>query len=372
MMATKRDYYEILGVERSASPDEIKSAYRKLAMKYHPDRNPGDQEAEKNFKEAAEAFEVLGDDAKRQRYDRYGHQGLEGTGFQGFSDIEDIFDVFGSFFGGGRRRPRGPQPGNDLEVGVRISLEDAARGCSRSVSVRRRARCGTCDGTGARAGTKPTTCSMCGGRGRIVQAQGPFRIETTCPTCRGAGTLVSDPCSTCGGTGLQVEEKKTTVDVPPGVDSGMRLRVRGQGEPGQPGAPPGDLYVHVTVNSHKLFERDGRDLICRVPISYPQAALGAELDVPTLNGKEKLSIPRGTQSGQVFRLNGKGMPDVHGRGQGRLLIQVYVEIPKRLEQRQEELLRELAELEKVNVAPEQKSFFEQIRDYFMPDEEKEE
>lgn len=377
MMASKRDYYEVLGVQSTATEVEIKTSYRKLAMKYHPDKNPGDKEAETRFKEAAEAFEVLGDADKRARYDRYGHQGLEGTGFHEFTNIEDIFEAFGDMFGlggifggGGRRGGgrRGPRPGADLQVGLRIKLQEAATGCTKTVNVRRRVRCSSCNGNGCAPGSSPVTCTMCGGRGRIIQAQGPFRIETTCGSCRGTGKLIGTPCGTCSGTGQILNEAKVEVTVPPGVDTGMRLRVTGQGEAGEPGAPSGDLYVVMELEQHPFFQREGNDLHCRVPIGFALAALGGEIEIPTLDGPENLAIPKGTQSGHIFRLNHKGMPDVRGRGRGKLLIQVYVEVPRKLEKRQEELLRELAEIEKVHVNPEQKSFFERIRDYFMPEE----
>lgn len=372
----KRNFYEVLGVEKNASEEDIKKAYRKMAMQYHPDRNPGDKEAESKFKEAAEAFECLNDPDKRSRYDRFGERGLEGTGFHEFTSMDEIFDAFGdmfgfgSLFGGGNRggRQRGPRPGNDLQVSLRITLQEAAIGVSKNVNVRRHIHCATCQGNGSEPGSKPTSCQMCGGRGRVVQAQGPFRIETTCPTCRGAGSIVIHPCRACGGTGHVVEDRSIPVDVPAGVDTGMRLRVRGAGEDGQPGAPAGDLYVVIELQNHPFFERHGADLHCRVPIGFAQAALGADIEVPTLQGMDRLHLPKGTQSGHVFRLRGKGMPDLRGRGAGELLIQVYVETPQKLTKRQEELLRELAELEKVHVNPETKSFFERVRDFFVPEE----
>jgi molecular chaperone DnaJ len=338
-------------------------------MQYHPDRNPGNKEAETRFKEAAEAYEVLGDPTKRERYDRYGHQGLEGTGFHEFTNLDDIFEAFGDMFGfgglfGRRSRRRGPRPGNDLEVGIRLSLREAARGVEKSVPIRRRARCTTCSGTGSKPGTKPITCSMCGGRGEVVRAQGPFRIQTTCPTCQGAGTIVSSPCEQCRGSGVVAETKEIEVTFPAGIDTGMRLRVRNEGEPGEPGAPNGDLYVLVEIEPHPFFHREGNDLECRAPISYSIAALGGEIEIPTLDGTEKLEVPRGTQSGAVFELHGKGMPDPRGRRRGNLFIQVQIETPKKLTKRQEELLRELAEIEKVNVNPEQRSFLDRIREYF--------
>lgn len=377
-MAAKRDYYEVLGIERGANEAEVKSAYRKLAMKYHPDRNPGDNEAESKFKEAAEAFEVLGDANKRARYDRYGHEGLAGTGFHEFTNVNDIFDAFGDLFGlggifgsrGGRRR--GPRPGNDLQVGLRLTLEEAARGGTQDVRVQRHVLCGTCSGSGCKPGSKPAGCTMCGGRGRVVQAQGPFRIETSCPTCNGTGKIIVSPCQDCGGSGQMIESTKIPVDVPAGVATAMRLRVRGQGEPGDPGAPAGDLYVFVEVERHHFFARDGHDLHLTIPITFTQAALGAEIEVPTLEGPEKVEIPRGSQNGHVLRMRGRGMPDPRGGGKGSLLVKLHVEIPKHLTHRQEELLRELAEIEQANVSPEQKSFFERIKSYFVPDDESDE
>lgn len=375
-MASKRDYYEVLGVARSASDADIRTAYRKLAMQYHPDKNPGNTEAEDKFKEAAEAYEVLGDADKKSRYDRYGHQGLEGTGFHEFTNIEDIFEAFGDMFGlgglfgGGRRssgRRRGPRPGNDLQATVRLTLKEAAQNQSKTVKIQSHVRCSACGGGGQKAGTQPTVCSRCGGRGTVVQSQGPFRIQTTCSACQGVGTIVTNPCDQCRGQGLVVANRESQVDIPAGMDNGMQLRVRGGGEEGEPGAPNGDLYVRVEIEQHSLFHREGQDLHCRAPISYAQAALGAEIDVPTLDGTQKLEVPRGTPCEHVFRIRGKGMPDPRGRGRGDLLIHTYVEVPKKLNKRQEELLRELAELDTVHVAPEQKSFFERIRDYFVPE-----
>lgn len=372
-MAAKRDYYDVLGVERGASEADIKSAYRRLAMKYHPDRNPGDGEAEAKFKEAAEAFEVLGDGQKRQRYDRYGHEGLAGTGFHEFTNINDVFDAFGDLFGfgglfgGGRRGRRGPRPGNDLQVSLRLTLEEAAKGGTHDVRIQRQVACVSCGGTGCKPGTKPAQCSMCGGRGRVVQAQGPFRIETTCPTCNGTGKIILTPCGGCGGSGQSFEATKIPVEVPAGVATAMRLRIRGQGEPGDPGAPPGDLYVFVEVERHEYFARDGHDLHVAVPVSFAQAALGAEIEVPTLEGTERVHLPKGSQNGHTIRLRSKGMPDPRGGGRGNLVIKTFVEVPRRLTERQEELLREFAEIEKSNVDPEHKSLFDRIRSYFVHD-----
>lgn len=375
-MATKRDYYDVLGVSKSASLEEIKGAYRKLALKYHPDRNPEDADAETRFKEAAEAYEVLGDANKRTRYDRYGHAGLEGTGFHEFTNINDVFEAFGDLFGfgsffGGGRRSRGPARGEDLEADITLSLEEAARGADKKVKVRRKTICQECSGSGCRPGTSPAPCGMCGGRGQVIRAQGPFRIATTCPSCRGKGTMISDPCRACGGQGRSVEATEVEVKVPPGVDTGMHLRVRGQGEPGEPGGPSGDLYVLVNISKHPLFEREGMDLHCRVPISYTQAVLGAEIEVPTLAGRENITIPKGTPPGDVIRLRGKGMPDPRGGGRGDLNLHITIDVPRKLNKRQEELLRELAEIEHQNVSAERKSFFERLREYVMGDQESE-
>lgn len=376
-MATKRDYYEVLGVARDANPDAIKGAYRRLALKFHPDRNPNNPEAEQKFKEAAEAYEILSDPDRRSKYDRFGHAGLSGTGVHEFRDAEDIFDVFGDIFGGGvfgdlfggRRGRRGPRAGRDLRMQLDLDLFEAAKGANKTIDIRRQELCSQCGGSGAKRGTKPVTCSYCGGRGQVFQSSGFFRIATPCPSCRGTGSQIRDPCPDCSGNGRIVAGRTIQVDVPPGVDTGMRVRLRGEGEPGDNGAPRGDLYCYINVREHPLFHREGANLICQVPITFTQAALGAEVEVPTLSGKQPLSVPRGTQSGEVFRLRGKGMPDPHGRGCGELVVQVVVETPKKLTKRQEELLREFAELENKHVSPERKSFFETLRDYFAPSEE---
>ena len=375
-MATKRDYYEVLGVERGTGTEEIKRAYRKLAMQYHPDRNQGDKEAETKFKEAAEAYEVLSDTEKRGRYDRFGHAGLDGAGVGGFGDISDIFSAFGDilgfeglFGGGGGRRRRGPRPGESVQTGLRMTLQEAAKGVTKDVVVKRRVRCATCSGSGAKPGTSPTTCGMCGGRGQVVQAQGPFRIQTTCPSCRGAGSVVSSPCAACRGSGSSLETVEIPVEIPAGIDSGMRLRVGGQGEPGESGAPRGDLYVLIEVAPHALFERDGADLHCKVPIGFSLAALGGEVEVPTLDGRFQMEVPPGTQTGKTFKLRGKGMPDPRGRRRGDMNIHVHIPTPTKLTKRHEELLRELAELDKLHVHPEQKSFFERLKEYFVHEDD---
>jgi molecular chaperone DnaJ len=324
---------------------------------------------------------VLGDAQKKSRYDRYGHEGLAGTGFHEFTNINDIFDAFGDLFGfggifggarGGGGRRRGPRAGNDLQVGLRLTLEEAARGGTHEVRVQRNVNCQSCAGSGCKPGTKPSNCTMCGGRGRIVQAQGPFRIESSCPTCNGTGKIITTPCGACGGSGQTYENTKVPVEVPAGIATAMRLRIRGQGEPGDPGAPPGDLYVFVEVERHQFFARDGHDLHVAIPVSFTQAALGAEIEVPTLDGTEHVHLPKGSQNGHVLRLRGKGMPDPRGGGRGNLLVKVFVEVPKQLTPRQEELLRELAEIEEANVNPEQKSLFERIKSYFVHDEHRDE
>ncbi|HWE39258.1 MAG TPA: molecular chaperone DnaJ [Isosphaeraceae bacterium] len=374
MASTKRDYYEVLGVERNATADDIKKAYRQRALKDHPDRNPGDAEAERRFKEAAEAYEVLSDQQKRQRYDRYGHVGLEGAGVHDFRNADDIMAAFSDIFGGGlfgdmfAARRRGPRPGLDLRVNLEIDLIEAARGATKPIQISRQEVCDDCNGTGARKGTKPVTCDYCRGQGQVVQSRGFFQLATTCPACGGQGTRITDPCPKCRGGGRLGVEVGLNVTIPPGVDTGMTVQVRGQGEPGDLGAPRGNLRVQLYVRRHPFFERRGNDLICQVPISFPQAALGAEVEVPTLDGPDHLAIPRGTQSGDLLRLKGRGMPDINGRGRGDELIEVVVETPRRLSPRQEELLRELAELDHEDVSPRRRSFLEKLRDAFFTEE----
>ncbi|TWU14555.1 Chaperone protein DnaJ [Symmachiella macrocystis] len=378
VMATKRDYYEVLGVAKEAGGDEIKKAYRKEALANHPDRNPGDGEAEQRFKDAAEAFEILGDEQKRARYDRYGHAGVQGLGGgAGFTDINDIFDSFGDMlggiFGGARTGQPGagrrPARGRSLRTGITVTLLEAARGCTRELDVRRHENCDTCGGSGAKAGSIAQPCDYCDGRGQVVQSQGFFRIQTTCPACSGDGVVVRDKCENCGGSGRESKTAQLEVKVPPGVDNDMQLCLRGEGEPGALGGPRGDLYVDIHVKEHSLFQRDGNTLTCLVPITYTQAALGAEIEVPILTGRHDLKVPAGTQTGTEFRLRGLGMPDPHGRGTGDMLVEVQVDVPKKLTERQEELLRELAELEEAHVSPHRKSFFETLKDYFTGEDE---
>ena len=373
---SKRDYYEVLGVSKDASAAEIKKAYRKLAMANHPDRNQGDDAATERFKEASEAYDVLSTPDKKARYDRYGHAGLGGAagGGAGFGDVGDIFDAFGDLFegfgfGGWRRGGRGgSRRGASLRTAVTIDLEEAAVGCTRELQVGRREPCTTCDGSGAKPGTSPVKCSTCGGHGQVIQSQGFFRLQTTCPHCRGAGTMIKDKCADCRGEGLIEKPTTLEVKVPAGVDNDMQLCLRGEGEAGQQGAARGDLYVDVNVRKHSIFEREGTHLMCRVPVTYTQAALGTELEIPLLAGRHNLKIPAGTQPNEVIRLRGKGVPHPQGGSTGDLHVQIKVTVPSKLTEDEDKLLRELAELEQANVSAEQKSFFDKVKDYFAGDE----
>ena len=342
----KRDYYEVLGVSRTASSDEIKKAYRRLAMKHHPDRNKDDTEAEGKFKEAKEAYEVLSDTETRATYDRFGHDGLSSTrgggaggyGAEGFGDI--FGDVFGDIFGGGRQRGSQVFRGADLGYELRLDLENAVSGDSVTIDVPTQVSCETCDGSGAKKGTEPIKCSTCGGVGQVRMQQGFFSIQQTCPACKGAGTTVGDPCSDCHGRGRVRKTKTLSVKVPAGVDDGDRIRLSGEGEAGRNGGPPGDLYVEIRVNPHKLFTRDAADLACEVPISIATATLGGEVELPTLYGNVALKVPAGTQSGKVFRLRGKGVSTVRDARQGDLFAKVAVETPINLSSEQKDLLQQ--------------------------------
>jgi molecular chaperone DnaJ len=369
---TKRDYYEVLGLAREASDKEIASAYRKLAVKYHPDANPGDAEAVVKFKEAAEAYEVLSDGDKRARYDRFGHAASDQFGQQ-FHDVNDIFEAFGDIFsemfggGGGQRRGgRRMRRGADVRCDVSLTLEEAAAGITRPVEFNRNKACETCKGSGSKPGSQRAQCRRCNGHGQIVQSAGILRVQTTCPSCQGAGSVITDPCETCRGRAYVQERAKLDVTIPAGVDNGMRVRLAGYGEPSPDGGPAGDAYCFVSVKKHKLFQREGTHLVLQMPITYGQAALGAKIEVPTLSGPFELTMPPGTQSGEVFRVRGRGMPDVRGGAPGDLHVQTYIEVPKRLTERQEQLLRELAEVEQTEVSPHRKSFLKRIRDYFAP------
>jgi molecular chaperone DnaJ len=350
-MSNKRDYYEILGVNRDAPGDELKSAYRKLALKYHPDRNPGDREAEENFKEAAEAYEVLRDPEKRSIYDQYGHQGLEGSGFSGFGGFEDIFssfsDIFEDFFGfGTRRRSRSRvQRGADLRYDLNLTFMDAAFGTETEIDIEKLETCLECEGTGGESGTHPETCRQCGGMGQVSRSQGFFTVRTTCPTCRGVGQVIANPCAGCRGTGQVAARKKVSVKIPAGVDHGSRLRLNGEGEAGVYGGPPGDLYVFISVEQHDFFKRKNDDVVCRIPISFIQAALGDKISVPTLNGEKTLKIPKGTQYGDIFYFHGEGVPSLRSHRRGDQIIQVDIRTPTNLSKKQEALLRNFADLE---------------------------
>ncbi len=347
-----KDYYEILGVSRSATADEIKKAYRKLALKYHPDRNPDDKEAEERFKEAAEAYEVLGDAEKRQIYDRYGIDGLRNSGYQGPGDFSDIFssfsDIFDDLFGFGRARHQrsGPTRGADLRYDLNITFMEAALGTEKEIRITRADTCPGCGGTGAKEGSDPAICHQCGGRGQIVRAQGFFRVSTTCPACRGEGRIISDPCEDCGGAGLREVEKTLSIKIPAGVDHGARMRVSGEGEGGLRHGPPGDLYVFLYVEPHEYFHRDGYDVHLRLPVSMTQAALGCRIEVPTIHGKSELDIPAGTQPGDTLVIEGEGIPRLRGGGRGDMIVEIEVRVPKKLSAKQRELLEEFADLER--------------------------
>jgi molecular chaperone DnaJ len=350
-MSAKRDYYEVLGVSRNSDDDQIKANYRKLALKFHPDRNSGDKEAEERFKEAAEAYEVLRDPQKRSIYDQYGHQGLEGTGFSGFGGFEDIFssfgDIFEDFFGfGSSRRSRSrSQRGADLRYDMTLSFMEAAFGTETEISVQKAESCPACGGDGCEAGTRPDICSHCQGSGQITRAQGFFTVRTTCPSCRGVGQIITHPCPECKGNGQVMTRKKVSVKIPAGVDNGSRLRLTGEGEAGAYGGPPGDLYVFIYVQPHEFFERDNTNIICRVPISFVQAALGDKIKIPTLAGEKSIEVRKGTQPGDIQRLRGEGIASLrHGR-RGDQIIQFDVKTPTSLTKKQESLLKEFAKLE---------------------------
>jgi molecular chaperone DnaJ len=342
---SKRCYYEVLQVQRSATEEELKKSYRRLAMQYHPDRNPGDREAEDNFKEAAEAYEVLSDPEKRDIYDRYGHEGLTSSGFRGFSGFDDIFSSFGSIFEDifgfrGSRSRTAARAGADLRYDLSLTFLEAVHGISRDIDIEKFDQCHECEGSGAAPGTAPVTCSRCRGRGQVTQTSGFFSISSTCPVCRGQGAVIATPCAACRGTGRERVRKTVNLRIPAGVETGSRLRLRGEGEQGTFGGPSGDLYVFIHVEPHEFFERDGYDIHCRIPITFVQAALGASIEVPTLDGTEKLKIPRGTQGGKIFRLKGRGVSRLRSHGRGDQIIETVVTIPTSLSPKQEDLLRE--------------------------------
>lgn len=375
---SKRDYYEILGVDKNADDATLKKAYRKLAMKYHPDRNPDDKEAEQNFKELNEAYEVLSDNQKRSMYDQFGHAGVNGNGqggfggaqggFGGFEDIfGDIFDMFGGGFSSGRRRNR-PQKGPDIKIQLDLSFEEAAFGIDKDIEVSRHEECSKCNGTGAKPGTSKKTCHKCGGTGEVRYTQrtplGSFVNVRTCDTCNGEGSIIDAPCEECNGHGKIRKKKKINVKIPAGVDNSSVITLRGEGEPGIKGGPHGDLYIVIRMLPHKIFKRDGYDIICEIPITFVQAALGDEIVVPTLDGKVKYNIPEGTQSSTVFRLKGKGVHLLNGNGRGDQYVKVIVDIPRKLNEEQKDVLRKFAEISGEDVHEQKKSFFDKVKDAF--------
>lgn len=373
----KRDYYEVLGVAKNSSPDEIKKAYHKAALKHHPDRNPGDKDAEAKFKEAAEAYAVLSDAQKRQTYDQYGPDGPQMFGGgQGFSNVEDIFsafsDIFGGggggfadFFGGGRGggRQRGRR-GASLRCNITLDFVDVVEPVEKLITLRRNEPCETCHGSGAKQGTKPATCQQCGGQGVVMTSAGFFSMRSTCPRCHGRGEVISDPCPKCGGSGRTAKEREITIKIPAGIEDGMTLRVGGEGEAGEQGAPPGDLLCDVSIKPHPLFKRAGADVYLVLPIGFAQAALGAAIEVPTLRGRAELKIGRGTQSGQVLRMRGEGFPKLDGYGKGDQLVEIAIEVPQKLTKDQEKMLRDFALTEEQNISPERKSFLDKVKKMF--------
>jgi molecular chaperone DnaJ len=369
----KQDFYEVLGVAKSASPDELKTAYRKLAMKHHPDRNPGDKSAEQKFKEINEAYDILKDDQKRAAYDRFGHAAFEqgggrGPGDFGFSGgFADIFDeMFGEFMGGGRRGQGGPNRGNDLRYNLEISLEESFRGKQTTIRVQTLVACDHCNGSGAEAGSKPIACPTCHGRGRVRAQQGFFTIERTCTSCQGVGRVIDNPCRVCSGQGRTRREKTLSVNIPPGVEDGTRIRLAGEGEVGVRGASAGDLYIFITIAPHRIFQRDGANIYCRVPLPITTAALGGTIEVPTVEGnRTRVSVPAGTQSGHQFRLRSKGMTVLRSTARGDMFIEAIVETPVNLTKRQQELLREFEkEGENRRTHPESEGFFARVKEFF--------
>ncbi len=368
---SKRDYYEVLGVSKDASSQELKKAYRRVAMKHHPDRNPDNPESEELFKEASEAYEILSDSQKKAAYDQYGHAGVDGQagmgGGEGFGNFSDIFgDVFGDIFsGGGGGRRGGPARGSDLRYTLDLSLEDAVKGTTVKIKVPTLVNCKPCKGSGAKSGTSPKSCSTCGGVGQVRMQQGFFSVQQTCPSCRGKGTIISDPCRECHGHGRVEETKTLSVKVPPGVDTGDRIRLAGEGEAGADGGPSGDLYVQVSVKDHEFFQRDGKNLYCEVPISIFDACLGGELEVPTLDGRVKLKVPAETQTGKLFRMRGKGVVPVRGGSAGDLMCRVVIETPVNLSKKQKEVLQELKDgMKGQKNSPKQESWFEGMKNFF--------
>ena len=380
-MATKRDYYEDLGIDKNSSEADIKKAYRKLAKQHHPDANQGDKSSEAKFKEVSEAYEVLSDAKKKSQYDQFGHAGTDSNGFGGggfggggfgdfdFGGIGDIFETFfgGTGFGGRSSKAKnGPQKGADLKYAVEIAFEEAAFGIEREIQINRLDNCSTCKGSGAKPGTNPTTCKHCNGSGQIQYKQsspfGQFVNVKACDVCRGEGKIIAEPCHTCNGKGKVKNSVKIKINIPAGIDDGQTISLRGEGEPGIKGGPSGDLYINVRVRAHSLFQRQGNDVICEIPITFVQGAIGAELEVPTLDGKVKYSIPEGTQTGSVFRLKNKGIPYLKGNGRGDQYVKVNIEVPKKLTEKQKSLLREFAEISSDDNHEQRKSFFNKMKD----------
>ena len=378
MAEQKRDYYEVLGVSRGASEDEIKKAYKKMARKYHPDLNPGDKTAEEKFKEVNEAYEVLSDADKKARYDQYGHAGVDpnfgaggfGGGFDGSFDFGDLGDIFGSFFGGGfgggrRTNPNAPQRGESIRMSIAISFEEAAFGCEKAVTVDRMETCDTCHGNGCAPGTTPEVCPDCHGTGTVqVRRQTPmgvFATSSPCTRCGGKGRIIHQPCKDCRGTGTVRKRKTIQASIPAGIDNGQTISIRGQGHAGKNGGPAGDLLITITVRPHELFRREGTSVLCEAPITFTQAVLGAELEIPTIDGKVKYTLPEGTQSGTTFRLKGKGIPSLNGRGRGDQYVSVYIETPRNLNKEQKEALKKFAETMGESNYEEQKKFFKKFK-----------
>jgi molecular chaperone DnaJ len=370
---SKRDYYDVLGVNKDSGKDEIKKAYRKLAMKYHPDRNPDNEEAEAKFKEASEAAEVLLDEGKKSRYDQLGHAGVDGqagSGFGDFSDLGDVFgDIFGDFFGGGGRRGRSGRtrgrPGEDMQMTLDISFTEAAFGIEKKISINRFIKCEPCHGSGGRNGSGPKACNMCSGVGEIRRQQGFFTVATACPKCQGSGSMISDPCASCRGEGRNRKKVDLAVKVPAGIDSGQRLKLSNEGSVGAYGGPSGDLYVLVEIDEHQFFEREGFDIRCTVPVSFSQAALGAELEVPTLTGRVSVKIPSGTQSGKKMRLKSKGIQKLGGYGYGDQIIGIHVETPTKLTSEQKGIFEDLEKLNNKSSHPMARGFFEKVKNLFQ-------
>ncbi len=372
----KRCYYETLGVDRGAEPDQLKSAFRKLAMKYHPDRNPGDEDAEMRFKEINEAYDILKDDQRRAAYDQFGHAAFDGTGgagARGFgqefgfgSSFADVFDdLFSDFMGGGGRRGGQRNRGSDLRYNLEISLEDAHSGKKVDIHVPSSVACEACEGTGAAEGAEPTICPTCNGHGKVRSQQGFFTVERTCPTCQGQGRIIQDPCEICAGTGRVQKDRTLSINIPEGVEEGTRIRLAGEGEAGVRGGSPGDLYVFLSVAPHEIFQRDGMDLFCRVPISFTTAALGGQMEIPTLGGgRARISVPEGTQTGKQFRLKTKGMPGLRGQGKGDLYVQTIVETPVKLTRKQKELMKEFEATSDSKNNPQTAGFFSKVKQFW--------